>query len=92
MEVLTCSLRGHPVHLDEGSLLSFRHAFSEVEKRIFRGGQEDDATLFRFNCFNIEDAHDPSVGLEFGELVIQGSVLRREVFDPVCGSSPFFPS
>lgn len=46
-------------------------------------GEEDDDTHFRFNCFNIEDAHDPSVGLESGELVIPGRVLRRDVFDPV---------
>lgn len=43
-------------------------------------------TPFRFNCFNIEDGHDPSCGLEYGELVIPGHVLRREVFDPVVGT------
>ena len=34
-------------------------------------------------CFNIEDPHDPSIGLEYGELAIPGHVLRRDVFDPV---------
>lgn len=42
--------------------------------------------IFRFNCFNVEDSHDPSVGLEFGELAIPGRVLKTEVFDPVIGS------
>ncbi|GAA5822340.1 hypothetical protein JCM10212_005681 [Sporobolomyces blumeae] len=39
--------------------------------------------IFRFNCFNVEDSHDPAVGLEFGELGIPGRVLKTEVFDPV---------
>lgn len=38
---------------------------------------------FHFNCFNVEDADDPSVGLINGELAIPGILLRREVFDPV---------
>ncbi|GAA6018692.1 hypothetical protein JCM11491_001264 [Sporobolomyces phaffii] len=75
-------LRNHPIHLEPASLLSFRHAFSDADKLMYLG-KEDDDTHFRFNCFNIEDAHDPSVGLENGELVIPGSVLRRDVFDPV---------
>ncbi|GAA5841891.1 hypothetical protein JCM3766R1_002529 [Sporobolomyces carnicolor] len=75
-------LRDHPVHLEPSSLLSFRHAFSDADKLMYLG-EEDDDTHFRFNCFNIEDAHDPSVGLESGELVIPGRVLRRDVFDPV---------
>lgn len=40
-------------------------------------------SLYRFNCFNVEDGYDPSIGLERGELAIPGHVLRREVFDPV---------
>lgn len=48
-------------------------------------GEADDDIGFRFNCFNIEDAHDPNVGLEFGELVIPGRVLRRDVFAPIVG-------
>lgn len=44
--------------------------------------------IFRFNCFNVEDSHDPDVGLEFGELAIPGRVLKTEVFDPVIGASP----
>ncbi|GAA5914368.1 Hsp70 family protein [Sporobolomyces salmoneus] len=75
-------LKNHPVHLEPSSLLSFRHAFSDSDKLMYLG-EEDDDTHFRFNCFNIEDAHDPSVGLESGELVIPGSVLRRDVFDPI---------
>jgi len=42
--------------------------------------------IFRFNCFNVEDSHDPEVGLEFGELAIPGKVLKTEVFDPVIGT------
>jgi len=36
-----------------------------------------------FTCFNVEDPHDPTVGLLNGELVISESTLRWEVFDPV---------
>ncbi|BGP27361.1 hypothetical protein Rt10032_c22g6599 [Rhodotorula toruloides] len=75
-------LHTHPVHLDAPSLLAFRHSFSECDKLVF-AGEADDDTLFRFNCFNVEDSHDPTVGLEYGELVVPGSVLRRDVFDPV---------
>lgn len=78
-------LRDHPVHLDEPSLIAFRHSFADCDKLMYRGEADDD-TGFRFNCFNIEDAHDPEIGLEFGELVIPGSVLRRDVFDPVIGT------
>ena len=39
--------------------------------------------IFHFTCFNVEDPHDPSVGLINGELAIPGSLLRREVFGPV---------
>lgn len=75
-------LAGHPTHLDTPSLLAFRHSFAETDKLAYRGAL-DDHVLFRFNCFNIEDPEDPSCGLEHGELVIPGYVLRRDVFDPV---------
>lgn len=39
--------------------------------------------MFNFNCFQVEDLDDPSVGLINGELSIPGNLLRREVFDPV---------
>lgn len=39
--------------------------------------------MFHFTCFNVEDPHDPSVGLVDGQLSIPGNLLRREVFDPV---------
>lgn len=42
--------------------------------------------IFRFNCFNVEDSHDPSVGLEYGELAIPGKMLKTEVFDPIIGA------
>lgn len=38
---------------------------------------------FHFTCFNVEDPHDPAVGLINGELAIPGNLIRREVFDPV---------
>lgn len=85
LRVTICSLRTHPVHLDAPSLLAFRHSFSECDKLVF-AGEADDDTLFRFNCFNIEDSHDPTVRLEYGELVVPGNVLRRDVFDPVVGA------
>ena len=40
-------------------------------------------TYFHFTCFNVQDPHDPSVGLINGELAIPGILIRREVFDPV---------
>ena len=39
--------------------------------------------FFHFTCFNVDDPHDPSVGLINGQLSIPGNLLRREVFDPV---------
>ena len=39
--------------------------------------------MFYFNCFNVEDPEDASVGLIDGQLSIPGNLLRREVFDPV---------
>jgi len=39
--------------------------------------------MFHFTCFNVDDPHDPSVGLINGQLSIPGLLLRREVFDPV---------
>ena len=39
--------------------------------------------MFHFTCFNVDDPDDPSVGLINGELAIPGTLLRREVFDPV---------
>ena len=39
--------------------------------------------MFHFTCFNVEDPHDPAVGLVHGDLAIPGNLLRREVFDPV---------
>ena len=39
--------------------------------------------MFHFTCFNVEDPDDPAVGLVNGEVTIPGTLLRREVFDPV---------
>ncbi|CCO34221.1 hypothetical protein BN14_08315 [Rhizoctonia solani AG-1 IB] len=75
-------LERHPAHTDSASLAYFQHAFSETDKLSFRG-EEDDRTPFQFNCFNVEDPDDPSVGLINGELTIPGALLRSEVFDPV---------
>ncbi|KAF8604383.1 actin-like ATPase domain-containing protein [Ceratobasidium sp. AG-I] len=75
-------LESHPAHTDAASLAYFQHAFSETDKLSFRG-EEDDRIPFQFNCFNVEDSDDPSVGLINGELNIPGALLRTEVFDPV---------
>ncbi|KAG8718337.1 hypothetical protein FRC09_012815 [Ceratobasidium sp. 395] len=75
-------LERHPAHTDAASLAYFQHAFAETDKLAFRG-EEDDSTPFQFNCFNVEDPDDPSVGLINGELTIPGALLRTEVFDPV---------
>ncbi|KAF9048041.1 actin-like ATPase domain-containing protein [Hymenopellis radicata] len=56
--------------------------FSETDKLDY-GGIRDDANMFHFTCFNVEDPNDVSVGLVDGQLSIPGALLRREVFDPV---------
>ncbi|KAJ2915337.1 hypothetical protein MD484_g5072, partial [Candolleomyces efflorescens] len=75
-------LADHPAHLDPASLAYFMHSFSESDKLNY-SGVEDDDNMFHFTCFNVEDPHDPSVGLVNGQLSIPGNLLRREVFDPV---------
>ncbi|KAF9511742.1 hypothetical protein BS47DRAFT_1298549, partial [Hydnum rufescens UP504] len=81
-ELVQERLATHPVHLDEASLAHFVRSFSRSEKLAYKG-TEDDTKLFRFRCLHVEDLHDPAVGLDHGELVIPGDVLRCEVFDPV---------
>ncbi|KAL8291455.1 hypothetical protein RQP46_002433 [Phenoliferia psychrophenolica] len=82
-ELLRSILKDHPHHLDPQSMASFMHAFSETDKLTYAGTPEDDASSFRFNCFNPEDGNDPSIGLHHGELVIPGLLIKREVFDPI---------
>jgi len=81
-ELVQERLAAHPVHLGEASLAHFVQSFSQSEKLDYQG-TKDDTKLFRFRCLHVEDLHDPAVGLDHGELVIPGDVLRREVFDPV---------
>ncbi|KAI6046624.1 actin-like ATPase domain-containing protein [Pisolithus marmoratus] len=81
-ELVRTLLADHPAHLDPASLAYFMHAFSQTDKLEFKGESDDD-TYFHFTCFNPEDPHDPSVGLINGELAIPGTLIRREVFDPV---------
>ncbi|KAF9228091.1 actin-like ATPase domain-containing protein [Gyrodon lividus] len=81
-ELVKTLLADHPAHLDAASLAYFMHSFSQTDKLAFRGEIDDD-TYFHFTCFNIQDPHDPSVGLINGELAIPGNLIRREVFDPV---------
>ncbi|KAG5638936.1 hypothetical protein H0H81_008436 [Sphagnurus paluster] len=83
-ELVKALLAEHPVHLEPASLASFMHSFSETEKLAY-AGVSDDQNMFHFTCFNVEDPHDPSVGLIDGQLSIPGTLLRREVFDPVIG-------
>lgn len=75
------------------------HSFSETDKLNYSGIEDDGLfyiqclslrritkfidNMFHFTCFNVEDPHDPSVGLINGQLSIPGNLLRREVFDPV---------
>ncbi|POY72841.1 hypothetical protein BMF94_4096 [Rhodotorula taiwanensis] len=82
-ELLRRILKDHPVHLEPASMATFIHAFAEGDKLAYHGTAEDDEAIFRFNCFNVEDSHDPSVGLEYGELAIPGKMLKTEVFDPI---------
>ncbi|KAK7029838.1 heat shock protein 12B [Favolaschia claudopus] len=58
------------------------HSFSEADKLNY-AGRSDDETVFYFNCFNVEDPDDRSVGLLNGQLAIPGKLLREAVFDPV---------
>ncbi|KAF8556771.1 actin-like ATPase domain-containing protein [Imleria badia] len=81
-ELVKTLLVDHPAHLDAASLAYFMHAFSQTDKLAFRG-EIDDETYFHFTCFNVQDPHDPSVGLINGELAMPGILIRREVFDPV---------
>ncbi|KAF8904785.1 hypothetical protein CPB84DRAFT_1677131 [Gymnopilus junonius] len=81
-ELVRTLLADHPAHLDPPSLAYFMHSFSETDKLSY-GGIADDDNFFHFTCFNVEDPHDPSVGLINGQLSIPGNLLRREVFDPV---------
>ncbi|KAF9529066.1 hypothetical protein CPB83DRAFT_790568 [Crepidotus variabilis] len=81
-ELVKTLLQDHPAHLDPPSLAYFMHSFSETDKHNY-GGIRDDDNMFHFTCFNVEDQHDPSVGLINGQLTIPGNLLRREVFDPV---------
>ncbi|KIO30475.1 hypothetical protein M407DRAFT_20531 [Tulasnella calospora MUT 4182] len=81
-ELVRTLLADHPAHLDPASQAFFMHAFAESDKLAYNG-EEDDENYFHFNCFNVEDPDDPSVGLVNGELAIPGILLRREVFDPV---------
>ncbi|KAI6113468.1 hypothetical protein EDD16DRAFT_1137510 [Pisolithus croceorrhizus] len=81
-ELVRTLLSDHPAHLDPASLAYFMHAFSQTDKLEFKGESDDD-TYFHFTCFNPEDPHDPSVGLINGELAIPGTLIRREVFDPL---------
>ncbi|KAJ3511979.1 hypothetical protein NLJ89_g3789 [Agrocybe chaxingu] len=84
-ELVTTLLADHPTHTDVTSLTYFAHQFSAVEKSDFGNSEEgqENETIFHFPCFNVEDSHDPAVGLVNGELCIPGKILRREVFDPV---------
>ncbi|KAJ3500666.1 hypothetical protein NLJ89_g9692 [Agrocybe chaxingu] len=81
-ELVKTLLADHPTHLDPPSLAYFMHSFSETDKLNY-AGYHDDENMFHFTCFNVEDPHDPSVGLINGQLSIPGNLLRREVFDPV---------
>ncbi|KDQ12012.1 hypothetical protein BOTBODRAFT_113646 [Botryobasidium botryosum FD-172 SS1] len=75
-------LANHPTHLDPPSLANFMANFSETDKLAYKG-RSDDATMFYFTCFNVDDPNDPSVGLINGELAIPGVLLRTQVFDPI---------
>lgn len=81
-ELVKTLLADHPAHLDAASLAYFQHNFSETTKMVYNGEADDDK-MFHYTCFNVEDPHDPSVGLVHGDLAIPGNLLRREVFDPV---------
>lgn len=61
--LVTHLLTNHPAHLDGASLANFLHAFSEGDKLLFKGGEADDRTIWRFGCFNQEDDTDLECGL-----------------------------
>ncbi|KAF9511534.1 hypothetical protein BS47DRAFT_1298819 [Hydnum rufescens UP504] len=81
-ELVRARLADHPSHLDEASLAHFLLTFSGAEKLRYKGSV-DDKKMFHFRCLHPQNSNHPSVGLENGELIIPGHVLRHEVFDPV---------
>lgn len=64
--------------IDDGKIKSFPEGLYRLYQLIQSTG-----VMFNFNCFQVEDLDDPSVGLINGELAIPGNLLRRQVFDPV---------
>ncbi|CED82701.1 dihydrolipoyl dehydrogenase [Phaffia rhodozyma] len=82
IDLVKCRLKDHPIHLNGPSIENYLHAFTETDKVIYRG-EQDDETTFLFTTFNPEEPDDPAIGLINGELSIKGEVLRREVFDPI---------
>ncbi|KAF9511754.1 hypothetical protein BS47DRAFT_1486679 [Hydnum rufescens UP504] len=81
-ELVQARLAAHPVHLDEASLAHFVRSFSGFEKLAYNGLRTTQS-CFDSHAFMSRISHDPAVGLDHGELVIPGDVLRREIFDPV---------
>lgn len=49
------------------------HAFSEGDKLLFKGGEADDRTIWRFGCFNQEDDTDLECGLVSSSLFFSQS-------------------
>ncbi|KIM41571.1 hypothetical protein M413DRAFT_27891 [Hebeloma cylindrosporum] len=82
LQLVQALLADHPTHLERHSLAYFLENFQEGDLLTFSGPQED-ADTFLYPCFNLSDADDPSVGLINGQLALPGSLLRKEVFDPV---------
>lgn len=70
-------LARHPAHLDGPSLANFMHAFAEGDKLLFRGGERDDQTWWRFACFNQEDPDDVSCGLVRAPRRLRSALARR---------------
>jgi len=70
---------------DDGTCQFYPHfeQFTHPNQNVLFLSASNIENMFHFTCFNVEDPHDPSVGLINGELSIPGNLLRREVFDPV---------
>ncbi|KAJ2924250.1 hypothetical protein H1R20_g12831, partial [Candolleomyces eurysporus] len=47
--------------------------------------------MFPITSFNVEGAHDPTVGLVNGQLSISGNLFRRQVFTPVIDQFSNYP-
>ncbi|KAF9510320.1 hypothetical protein BS47DRAFT_1396057 [Hydnum rufescens UP504] len=86
-ELVQARLATHPAHLDEASLATLaghsRDQRNQPTKALKTTRSYFDSDAFTLKICMNDILDDAAVGLDHGELVIPGDVLRREVFGPV---------